>query len=350
MMDQAQKSLERRVHGSCDKHESGTYERSNRAVQSALSNRATEQPRHPRSGREREPSVPSTPMPSRAARLRQLLQRPTCHVMPCCFDALSARLIEQAGFELTFMSGFGVAATRMGGPDTGLLSYGEMVDQGRSICEAVSLPVIGDADTGYGNAINVKRTVRGYAAAGFAAIMLEDQVAPKRCGHTLGKQVVSRHDAFQRIQAAVDAREQGADILILARTDARHPHGLDEAIARARGFAEIGADIIFVEAPHSIEEMARIAAEVPAIHMANMVEGGLTPMCSTEDLHRSGFRIVAYPLTLLSAAMRAMIIALERLRIGRTAPDELLPFDELQRRVGFDVYDAESRRYATQDR
>src|SRR6187399_1158088 len=135
-------------------------------------------------------------------RLRERLARPGLVLMPCCFDALSARLIAEAGFELTFMSGFGVSATRLGAPDTGLISYGEMLDQGRNICQSVKIPVIGDADTGYGNALNVKRTLRGYAQAGFACVMIEDQLAPKRCGHTRGKQVVERAEAFARIRAA----------------------------------------------------------------------------------------------------------------------------------------------------
>jgi 2-methylisocitrate lyase-like PEP mutase family enzyme len=149
---------------------------------------------------------------SAATRLRALLNEPGIIVMPSCFDALSARLIERAGFRVTFMSGFAVAAARLGVPDTGLISYGEMVDQGRNICGAVSIPVIGDGDTGYGNALNVKRTVQGYAAAGFACVMIEDQVAPKRCGHTRGKQTVGRNEAFARVQAAVDARDAGVDI------------------------------------------------------------------------------------------------------------------------------------------
>ncbi|MBI1882251.1 MAG: isocitrate lyase/PEP mutase family protein, partial [Chloroflexi bacterium] len=143
---------------------------------------------------------------SPADKLRVLLAQPGLITMPCCFDAFSARLIERAGFSLTFMSGFAVSATRLGLPDTGLISYGEMVEQGHNICRAVSIPVIGDGDTGYGNTLNVKRTVSGYAQAGFAGVMIEDQVAPKRCGHTRGKQVVSRGEALTRIQAAVDAR------------------------------------------------------------------------------------------------------------------------------------------------
>ena len=186
---------------------------------------------------------------SPAARLRKLLAEDTCHVMPCCWDGLSAKMIGDAGFGFTFMSGFAVSASRIGAPDTGLISFGEMLDQGRNICAATDIPVIGDGDTGYGNALNVRRTVDQYARAGFGAVMIEDQVSPKRCGHTKGKLVVDRDEAFNRIKAAVDAREAGADIMILARTDARHGHGLDEAIDRAKGFSDLGADMLFVEAP-----------------------------------------------------------------------------------------------------
>ena len=178
-------------------------------------------------------------MPSPAQRLARLLEEPGLRVMPCCFDAHSARLIERAGFALTFMSGFAVSAARIGAPDTGLISYGEMLDQGRDICAAVSIPVIGDADTGYGNAMNVKRSVRGYAAAGFACVMIEDQLAPKRCGHTRGKQVVERAEALARMRAAVDAREEGADVLVMARTDAAAPLGFEEALVAFPGCAVV---------------------------------------------------------------------------------------------------------------
>jgi 2-methylisocitrate lyase-like PEP mutase family enzyme len=285
-----------------------------------------------------------SPRTSPADRLRALLAEPGLITMPCCYDAFSAKLIEDAGFPLTFMSGFAVSASRAGLPDTGLLSYGEMVAQGRDICAAVSIPVIGDADTGYGNAMNVKRTVRGYAAAGFACAMIEDQVAPKRCGHTRGKDVVSRTEALTRVRAAADAREEGADILILARTDARATLGLDEALARAYGFLEAGADILFVEAPESESEMARICSEVPGHHLANMVEGGRTPVLSAARLAGLGFKIAAYPLTLLSAAAYAMRDALSALAAGRP-PERLLDFEELQRVVGFSNYDTEARRY-----
>ncbi len=287
---------------------------------------------------------------SAADRLRHLLRQPGCLTMPCCFDALSARLIEQAGFPLTFMSGFAVSAARIAAPDTGLISYGEVIDQGRSICDAVDIPVIGDGDTGYGNAMNVRRTVEGYARAGFACIMIEDQLAPKRCGHTPGKQVVERGEARDRIRAAVDAREAGADILVMARTDARHQHGLDEAIARAREFHDLGADILFVEAPTSEREMRLICDSLPGPLMANIVEGGRTPPLPASELGAMGYAIAAYPLTLLSAAMRAMTEALEALRDGRAADTLLMDFAELRRVVGFDRYYEESSRYASSHR
>ncbi len=278
--------------------------------------------------------------------LRDLLKRPDLIVMPCCFDALSAKMIEQAGFPLTFMSGFAVSATKIGLPDTGLISYGEVIDQGRNICAAVSIPVIGDGDTGYGNALNVKRTVDGFARAGFAAIMIEDQLSPKRCGHTPGKAVVDRNEAYGRIQAAVDARDQGRDILILARTDARAIDGIDEALQRARRFAELGADILFVEAPRSEDEMRRVCDELPGPKMANVVEGGETSVLPPAQLEEMGFKIAAYPLTLLGAAMEAMKNTLTDMRKGTHSFDSLMPFEEIKATVGFEVYYDEERRYA----
>ncbi len=283
---------------------------------------------------------------SPANKLRELLSTRQAFAMPCCFDPISARLIEQAGFPLTFMSGFGVSATRLGLPDTGLISYAEMVDQGRNICQAVGIPVIGDGDTGYGNAMNVKRTVNGYAAAGFAAIMIEDQVAPKRCGHTRGKSVVGRDAAFTRIQAAVDARDAGADILILARTDARHDHGLDEALTRARAFSEIGADILLVEAPRNCEELRQVGEALPGPKLVNMLEGGDTPILPIGDLEEMGFALVAYPLTLLSASIRAMRESLRGMAKGEHPNDLLLEFAELRRILGFDDYFDDEKKYA----
>ena len=284
-------------------------------------------------------------MASKAKRLKDLLAKERCYPVPCCWDALSAQMIEQAGFPFTFMSGFAVSASRIGAPDQGLISYGEMVDQGRNICSAVSFPVIGDGDTGYGNAINVKRTVDGYAGAGFACAMIEDQVSPKRCGHVAGKQVVDRGEALERVQAAVDARDEGADILIMARTDARAVHGLGEAIWRAQRFSEMGADILFEEAPETEEELGRVTREVPGIHAANMIEGGITPFLAPDRLQKLGYRFAVYPLTMFGAALKAMNEAMEFIAAGQALADRSMSFGEMKRIIGFDRYDEEERRY-----
>jgi 2-methylisocitrate lyase-like PEP mutase family enzyme len=198
--------------------------------------------------------------------------------------------------------------------------------------------------------MNVKRTVDGYARAGFACVMIEDQLAPKRCGHTRGKAVVSREEAYDRIRAAVDARTEGHDILVMARTDARHEHGLGEAIARATKFRELGADIIFIEAPKSEAEMREMVAAVPAPHMANMVEGGETPILPQDVLQDVGYSIAIYPLTLMSAAMKAMSEALQRLKVDSPRDDLLLSFADVRKRVGFEDYYAEEQRYASAKR
>jgi 2-methylisocitrate lyase-like PEP mutase family enzyme len=277
---------------------------------------------------------------SAAERLRQRLRQPGLIIMPGCHDAMSARLIEEAGFELGFMSGFAVSASRLAMPDTGLISYAELADQGSNICRAVSIPMIGDGDTGFGSAQNVKRTVQGYARAGFACIMLEDQVAPKRCGHVEGKSVVARDEALMRIRAAVDA---GEDILIMARTDAR-VEGLDEAIARCRLFREIGADITFLEAPTSEAEMRRYCAEVDGPKMANMIEAGKTPLLPPAQLEAIGYAIAVFPLTLLNVSIQAMRSALQNLKAG-DPPPSAMDFADLKRAVGFPEYYAEEARY-----
>jgi len=289
---------------------------------------------------------------TQANKLRSLLAEDTCHIMPCCFDALSAKLIAQEGYALTFMSGFAASASRIGEPDLGLMSYGEVVDQARNIASAIDIPLIGDGDTGYGNAMNVKRTVKGMALAGCGAVMIEDQRAPKRCGHTPGKAVVERDEAFDRIRAAVDAREElradGSDILILARTDARHEHGLSEAIARSEAFARLGADILFVEAPHTEAEMRTICGAVPLPHMANILEGGETPDLPNAALHDIGYSIAAYPLSLLASAMQAMVTCLQEMR--QDARPGRMDFAELRNRIGFNDYYEVSARYDTSRR
>ena len=280
-----------------------------------------------------------------ADRLRALLAAPGLHVMPGCFDALSSKLIADAGYPLSFMSGFSVSAARLGMPDTGLISFGEMLDTLRAVTAAApDVAVLADGDTGYGNALNVQRTVREYAKAGAACVMIEDQVSPKRCGHTRGKQVVSRAESRMRIRAAVDARADH-DILIMARTDARAVHGFDDALARCHLFVAEGADIIFLEAPESVEEMRRFCGEIPRPTMANMIDGGKTPILPPADLEAIGYRIAAYPLVLLSAAIAAMNQALTAL--GQGTRDERPPeltFEQLQATVGFPPYwDAEMR-------
>jgi 2-methylisocitrate lyase-like PEP mutase family enzyme len=283
-----------------------------------------------------------------AEHVRTLLDRGVFLSMPCCFDALSARLIEQAGFGLTFMSGFAVSAARLALPDTGLITVTEMLDQGRAICQAVSIPVIGDGDTGHGNPANVRRTVEQYALAGFAGIMIEDQVAPKRCGHTGVKEVVERPEALARMRAAVDARDAGAGILIVARTDARSALGLDEAIWRMRAFADLGADVLFLEAPRDEGEMARFCREVPGVRMANMLEEGITPILPPARLAELGYRIAAYPLTLIASAVQAMREALTDLAAGRL-PERRVDFRSLRAIVGFDAYDRLLAAYAHRD-
>ena len=283
-------------------------------------------------------------MPTPAARLRTLLTRPGILLMPGCHDAISARLVEDAGFELGFMSGFAVSAARLGMPDTGLISYAELADQGQNICRAASIPFIGDGDTGFGSAQNIKRTVQGYAAAGFAAIMLEDQVAPKRCGHTEGKAVVGRDEALMRIRAAVDAREAGHEILIMARTDARACVSLEEAIERCQLFREIGADITFLEAPLDEAEMRQYCRQVGGPKMVNLIEGGKTPVLELARLEAIGYTIAVFPLTLLNVSIAAMRDALHSLKGGKP-PATVMEFEQLKQAVGFPAYYAEEARY-----
>ena len=286
----------------------------------------------------------------KVTKLRELISSGLFLPMPCCFDALSGKMIEQAGFSLTFMSGFAASASRIGAPDLGLMSYGEVVDHARNITDATSIPLIADGDTGYGNAMNVIRTVSGLAKAGCAGVLIEDQLAPKRCGHTPGKEVVGREEAFDRIKAAVDARENGDDILIMARTDANHTYGLTEALERAQKFHDLGADILFVEAPKNEEEMKQICSELPGCKMANIVEGGLTPNIPMTELNEMGYQIAAYPLTLLSASMRAMKNALANLKSDTPRDKDILNFSELRDIIGFEEYYEISSQYETSKR
>jgi len=281
----------------------------------------------------------------RRERFRTVLAGATCVHPASIFDPISARIAERVGFEIGMLAGSAASLTVLGAPDLIVLTLNELAAQAFRICRASILPLLVDADHGYGNALNVKRTVAGYAGAGFACVMIEDQRAPKRCGHTRGKEVVDRAEAVTRIRAAADAREEGAQILVMARTDARATHGLDEALWRARAFEDAGADLLFVEAPRDEREMERVCAASALPQMANLVEGGDTPLLPPARLEALGYRIAAYPLTLLSAATLAMQRALGALRRGEH-PTDLLSFAELRAAVGFDRYDAERLRYA----
>jgi len=283
------------------------------------------------------------------AGLRELLDMGEMVLAPGCYDALGARLIEEAAFPAAYMTGFGSAASRLGRPDIGLMTLGEMVDNARRIAQAIDIPVIADADTGYGNSINVIRTVREYEAAGVSAIHLEDQVMPKKCGHMEGKQVVPAAEMAAKVAAAVAARSS-SDFLIIARTDARAVEGLDAALSRARVYREVGADALFIEAPQTTDEIGAIARAFPDVPLLfNYAEGGKTPAVTHEFLRELGFSIVIFPLSVLLAATGAIRSVLQRIKSDGT-PIELLPslpaFGEFLDFIGIDEIRELERRFA----
>ena len=285
-------------------------------------------------------------MRNRAAEIRARLQSGAPLVMPGVFDALSARIAVRAGFEITFVSGYSVSATQLGEPDFGILTQTEVVAAATRICGAVDVPVLIDADTGYGNAINVVRTVRELMRAGAAGMFLEDQVWPKRCGHMRGKRVIPAGEQVAKLRAAVATRGDG-DFFIVARTDARQANGLDDAIARALAYRDAGADALFVEAPQSLDELREIGRRLPGPLVANMVEEGVTPQLPPDELAALGFQLIVYPLSGLFAATRAMQEIYARLRTdGHTLAvrDRLMTFAEFNALVGLD------EKYALDDR
>jgi 2-methylisocitrate lyase-like PEP mutase family enzyme len=262
------------------------------------------------------------------------------------YDPLSAKLAERAGFDALFLSGYAVSATLLGEPDFGLLTQTEVVDAARRVVGAVRAPVIVDGDTGHGGPANVQRLVAELARIGARGVLLEDQVWPKRCGHMRDKRVIPAEEHAQKIRAALEARGE-APLWIVGRTDARAPLGLDEAIRRARLYREAGADVLFVEAPESEEELRRVGREVPGAKMANMVEGGLTPLLALEELEALGFEWVVYPLTGLLASARALAEAYAALHEAGTSRERLAPlmtFEELTALLGLeDKYAADER-------
>jgi 2-methylisocitrate lyase-like PEP mutase family enzyme len=280
------------------------------------------------------------------AHLRALLARGGLITAPGVYDGLSARIAEAAGFDALYISG-GAIARGMGYPDIGLVTQTEMVKRLEEIRAVTRLPLIVDADTGYGNALNVIRTVRAYERAGAAALHLEDQVEPKRCGHYEGKQIVDTHEMVQKIRAAIAAREN-PDLLLIARTDARAVAGLEDAITRGNAYAEAGADVIFVEAPQSLEEIEHIAREIRASLLINMFWGGKTPLVPPEQLAELGYRLMIVPSDLQRAAIRAMQRAAAVLRQqGNTATiaDELVSFAERESVIGLPEIEELQKRF-----
>ncbi|CAE6486826.1 2,3-dimethylmalate lyase [Candidatus Nitrosotenuis uzonensis] len=262
--------------------------------------------------------------------IRKLISRPGPLVIPGVYDAIGAKIAQKAGFEAMFQTGYGTSATLFGMPDYGFIGATETVDNARRICRAVSVPVIVDSDTGYGNALSVWKLVSELESAGAAGMFLEDQRWPKRCGHMAGKEVVEKQEYAEKLQAALDAR-RSKDFVIVARTDARATRGLDEAIERGRYYRKIGADIVFVEAPKTIDEMRQIGKAINAPLVANMIEGGATPLIPSKELYRMGFKIVLYPLSVLYANTFATMRVLKELRKSGTTSKvrkNLVSFDQ----------------------
>jgi len=282
-------------------------------------------------------------------RFRELIAGPRAVIAPGCANALTARIIEEAGFKATMFTGAGFANMEFGLPDMGLTTLTEIVQQVGRIVDAVDIPVIADADTGYGNPLNVGRTIRELEHAGAAAIALEDQVFPKRCGHFEGKRVIPAEEMVIKLKAAVDARRD-PDLVIIARTDARAVYGIEDAIRRAQMYAEAGADVTFVEAPQTVEEMAAVAKQVKVPQLVNIVEGGKTPELSLEELDRMGFRLVVYANCALRAAILGMKEVLATLaRDGGTSGtlDRMVTWQERQRLVRLPEYQKLDEAYAT---
>ncbi|WP_246982756.1 isocitrate lyase/PEP mutase family protein [Halorientalis marina] len=285
-------------------------------------------------------------------RLRTLLDQHDPLAMPTVFDGLSARLAEQAGFEAVFTSGFGIAASTLGMPDMGLLTMRENVDRVDAIDNAVDVPVIADMDTGYGSALNVRRTVTEAIDAGVAGLIIEDQEWPKKCGHMDEKRVVTPAEGRRRIAAAADVRDEtGRNVVIVGRTDAREPHGLDEAIERGRAYAAAGADVVFVEAPASRAELERIATEIDARTFANVVADGKTPELGADELGDIGFDVVAHTLPALFAATEAMRDAYETLAAEGTSESlSGVSFEAFEEIVGAPALREQELRYAEDGR
>ena len=287
----------------------------------------------------------SNPQERRAALARRIRAR-NLTIAPGVFDMISAKVADRAGFDALYMTGYGIAASHMGLPDAGLVSYSDMLGRAARICEAVRTPLIADADTGFGGLLNVHHTVRGYEAAGVAAIQIEDQEFPKKCGHAPGRRVVPLDDMLRKVEVAVEARDSD-DFLIIARTDSRSSLGLDEAIRRGQGFAKAGADVVFIEAPESEDEFERIGREIDAPLLANMVEGGFSPVLPAETLARLGFAIAIFPGTGFLATAKTLEHVYGHLKTNGSSvalETDSFSINEMHELMGFgDVWEFEKR-------
>ena len=269
--------------------------------------------------------------------LRKLLDRDEALVVPGSFDMVSAMLVERAGFEAVYVPGYAYTASNLGMPDAGLTTFTEMLDRVHHAANCVKIPVVADADTGYGNALNVRRTVKEYEWAGAQGIQLEDQPIPKKCGHTGGRRLIPAEEMALKLEAAVAARRSD-DFLIIARTDAASISGIDEAIRRGKLYEKAGADVVFVESPQTIEDMKRAATSFNRPTMSNMVEGGKTPLMSKQELQDMGYKLLAYPLTLLMisiAAMQHALICWKQNDSTKQLVDKMISFAELDKLMGF---------------
>ncbi|MGB9003404.1 MAG: isocitrate lyase/PEP mutase family protein [Nitrosotalea sp.] len=270
-------------------------------------------------------------------------------VFPGVYDAITARIAQKAGFEAMFQTGYGTSAALLGMPDYGFIGPTETIENARRICKSVSVPVIVDADTGYGNPLSVWKLVNELESVGAAGIFLEDQKWPKRCGHMSGKEVIAKEEYSEKLRAAVDARKSN-DFIIVARTDARATEGLDAAIERGLLYKDIGADAIFIEAPKSVDEMRKIGKSIKAPLVANMIEGGATPLLSSSEIHKMGFNLILYPLSVLYANTFATMQILKELRkSGTTAKlkDRLVDFDQFNEIVELSKFKKMEDKYET---
>jgi methylisocitrate lyase len=277
---------------------------------------------------------------TKAEKLRSCLEGPEILLLPGIYDCIGAKLVEQLDFEVVFTSGYGISGSVLGRPDFGFLTATEMLYSVSHIAAAVELPVVADIDTGYGNPLNVVRTVSEVVKVGVAGVILEDQEWPKKCGHFEGKRIISMEEHVEKIHAAVEARKNSG-LVIIGRTDARATHGLDEAIRRGRAYFEAGAEVVFIEAPHSVEELQIIASAFPdAPLFANMIDGGKTPVLSAAELQSMGFKIVVFPLAGLFAATKAMNDVFEHLKMNGTTDGfkKTIEFGDFEQIVDVPVY------------